>query len=99
MQRREMIKKAGALALGAPGLSLLHKAGLLPAKPVNKLPPWKGFNVLDFFNPDSGNKRQSTPEEYFRWMADWGFDFIRVPMAYPYYLDFDRTRPITKEEL
>jgi len=99
MQRREMIKKAGALALGAPGLSLLHKAGLLPAKPVNKLPRWKGFNVLDFFNPDSGNKRQSTPEEYFRWMADWGFDFIRVPMAYPYYLDFDRTRPITKEEV
>jgi hypothetical protein len=28
-----------------------------------------------------------------------GFDFVRIPMAYPRYLSFDRTRDITKEEV
>lgn len=97
MHRREMIRKTSALTLSAAGLSVLSTAELLAVKSINKLPRWKGFNVLDFFNPDPGKKRQSTPEEYFRWMADWGFDFIRVPMAYPYYVDFDRTKPITKD--
>jgi aryl-phospho-beta-D-glucosidase BglC (GH1 family) len=32
-------------------------------------------------------------------MSDWGFDFVRVPMAYPCYLDFDRSRDITPEEV
>ncbi|MFC3197994.1 glycoside hydrolase family 5 protein [Parapedobacter deserti] len=99
MHRREMIKKAGALALGATGWSVLPVVGSPSAKPVNKLPRWKGFNVLDFFNPDPRNKRQTTLEDHFRWMADWGFDFVRVPMAYPYYVDFDRTRPIAKAEV
>ncbi|SKB36167.1 Aryl-phospho-beta-D-glucosidase BglC, GH1 family [Parapedobacter luteus] len=99
MHRREMLKKASALALSATGLPLLDADDFAPKKPTNKLPRWKGFNILDFFNPDPRNKRQNTPEEYLRWIADWGFDFIRVPMAYPYYVDFDRTRPITKEEV
>lgn len=30
-------------------------------------------------------------------MKDWGFDFVRLPMAYPYYLDFDRSRNITPD--
>lgn len=97
MDRREMIKQTGALALGATGLPLLSTARSL--NETNKLPRWKGFNLLDFFNPDPRNKRQSTSGEYFRWIADWGFDFVRVPMAYPYYLDFDQTRAIAKEEV
>jgi len=32
-------------------------------------------------------------------MRDWGFDFVRVPMAYPAYLDIDYNRPITPEEV
>ncbi len=31
-------------------------------------------------------------------MSDWGFDFVRIPMAYPRYLDFDRTQNITKDD-
>ena len=34
-----------------------------------------------------------------RWMADWGFDFVRLPMAYPRYLSFDRSRDITIEDV
>jgi aryl-phospho-beta-D-glucosidase BglC (GH1 family) len=32
-------------------------------------------------------------------MKDWGFDFIRLPMAYPRYVDFDRSRHITPDEV
>src|SRR5690606_4244528 len=99
MRRREMIKQAGTLAFGLAGLPLLSSGKLLAAKPTNALPRWKGFNVLDFFHPDPRMRRQHTTREHFRWMADWGFDFVRVPMAYPYYVDFDRTRPINREEV
>jgi endoglucanase len=70
-----------------------------PLGTFNKLPRWKGFNLLDFFSPDPGNSRKPVTEEYLEWMHDWGFDFVRVPIAYPWYLDFDRSRNISKEEV
>jgi len=91
-----MIKTAGLLATGTPALL---KELLAQAKPANALPRWKGFNLLDFFNPDPRMRRQRTTKEHLRWIADWGFDFVRIPMAYPYYVDFDRSRPILREEV
>jgi aryl-phospho-beta-D-glucosidase BglC (GH1 family) len=32
-------------------------------------------------------------------MVDWGFDFIRLPMAYPRYVNFDRSKHITPEQV
>ena len=32
-------------------------------------------------------------------MVDWGFTFIRLPMAYPRYVDFDRSQRITADEV
>ena len=32
-------------------------------------------------------------------MSDWGFDFVRIPMAYPSYLDFNRRRNIKPDEV
>ncbi len=59
-----------------------------PAKPQNKLPQWKGFNLLDFFSPDPAKPRPATEEEQLKWMSDWGFDYVRIPMAYPSYVKF-----------
>jgi len=97
MQRRTFIKNTGIAAadFGVSGHQAMATLNM-PAK--NKLPKWKGFNLLDFFGPDPGRSRESTPEEYFKWMRDWGFDFIRIPIAYPWYLNIDRTRNITPEE-
>ena len=94
INRRDFIKKTGALAGGAL-LAANASFANPPAKPVNKIPKWKGFNLLDFFSPDPAHARKSTPEEYFKWMADWGFDFVRIPMAYPSYVRFDRSKNIT----
>jgi aryl-phospho-beta-D-glucosidase BglC (GH1 family) len=32
-------------------------------------------------------------------MSDWGFAFVRIPMAYPSYLNIDRSRNITPDEV
>lgn len=98
--RREFIKKTTLAAAGvvlASGETLASAAA--PRAVENKLPRWKGFNLLDFFSPDPANAREGSKEEYFKWMADWGFDFVRIPMAYPSYLKFDRSRNIRKNEV
>jgi endoglucanase len=98
--RREFIKKATLLtgAVGLAGSSALSFS-YIPVIKGNPLPRWKGFNLLDFFSPDPGNNRNGTTEEDLRWMEEWGFDFVRIPMAYPSYLHFDRSRDITPEEV
>lgn len=66
----------------------------------NRLPRWRGFNLLDYFTPNPPrNPGSLTTDEDLRWMADWGFDFVRLPMAYPRYVEFERSKPITPEEV
>ncbi len=95
MQRRTFIKTTAA---ATAGLAFVKSTGHAAATIKNKLPRWKGFNFLDFFSPNPEHSRP-TPEDYFKWMRDWGFDFIRVPIAYPYYLDIDRTKNITPDDV
>ena len=95
MKRRSFIATtAGSITAGMFG-----KAAFSFAPPPNKLPKWRGFNLLDFFNPDPSNPRKPTPDEHFKWMRDWGFDFVRVPIAYPVYLDIDRAKNITVDDV
>lgn len=97
MDRRIFIKNTGLIAAG---LGLSNASALaIETKVKNKLPKWKGFNLTDFFSPDPLRPRRTTTDEQLKWMRDWGFDFIRLPMAYPYYLKFDRSRPIKPEEV
>jgi len=98
INRRVFIRNTtlAATALTITGQSAFS-ANPGPAK--NLLPRWKGFNLLDYFSPsqpDNHNPNRTT-EDDFKWMADWGFDFVRIPMAYPSYLSFDRSKDITKE--
>ncbi len=98
--RRAFIKKS---ALAATGFTLVHNNPLtgltLPVK--NSLPRWKGFNLLDLFSPspprNPSNSR--TTDDDLKWMADWGFDFVRIPMAYPRYLIFERSKDISIDEV
>src|SRR6476661_6245757 len=96
MERRTFLRNT-TIAATTLGLSLESLASI-SNPPKNKLPKWKGFNLLDFFSPNPANARKQTTEDEFRWMRDWGFDFVRIPIAYPSYLDIDRSRNITPEE-
>ena len=100
INRRIFVKNT---AITAAGLAIAGKNALSSGttKGKNKLPKWKGFNLLDIFSPYPPRNQGSgkTTEEDIKWMADWGFDFIRIPMAYPRYILFDRTKDITKDEV
>src|SRR3954463_1102506 len=97
MDRRTFIQNTGILgtALGITGPSALVQQPVVS----NKLPKWKGFNLVDFNTPNPNPGRRSTTEDQLKWMQDWGFNFVRFPIAYPYYLKFDRTKNITPEEV
>ena len=55
-----------------------------PAQTV--LPRWRGFNLLDMFTTKSdGNFK----EDDFRWIAEWGFNFARLPACYTLWIEGD----------
>lgn len=97
MDRRVFIKNTSVLVAGASigGTPVWSDEAVVK----NKLPKWKGFNLTDFFTPNPRPDRRYTTEEQLKWMQDWGFDFIRLPIAYPYYVKFDRSRKITADEV
>ena len=96
--RRNFIKATSILA-GGLTLGSSHALDFSSPTLSNPLPRWKGFNLLDFFSADPAKARPATQEEYFKWMADWGFNFVRIPMAYPSYLKFDRSKPIEPKRI
>src|SRR5512137_967970 len=78
MRRRDFLKAcAGAVVVGALGQRIAAGRSLPEATP-QKLPRWRGFNLLEKFN----GSNKPFVESDFEWMADWGFDFVRLPMDY-----------------
>ena len=92
MDRRAFVKTGAvvASAIGA-GQSAVFGKNQVSGNP---LPQWRGFNILDFFLYSAEDNRAPSKPEYFQWIADWGFDFVRIPMAYQSYVKFDRSLPI-----
>ena len=101
IHRRQFLKAAGlsAAVWGISGPPVIAADSARPAQTT--IPRWRGFNLLDYFSPypSRGGDRSRTTEDDLRWMSDWGFDFIRLPMAYPRWVDFDRSSPIRPEDV
>ena len=96
--RREFLKTAAA---GAVLTTLPSWTNNCKSATKNKLPRWRGFNILDFFSPKPlKNPRLAATEQDFKWMVDWGFDFVRFPIAYPRYLKYNPANeiPITPDQ-
>ena len=96
MKRRTFIKST---ALATTCLNLGALSAFAGSDNKNKLPYWKGFNLTDFNTPNSEKQRSFTKEDHFKWMHDWGFNFVRLPIAYPFYLNYDRSKNITPQEV
>jgi endoglucanase len=82
MNRREFLKTAGSLALAAAAMPALPlSAGELPNPSVRHLPRWRGFNLLaKFVKRRSGNP--PFQESDFALIAEWKFNFVRLPLSY-----------------
>lgn len=98
LSRRNFIKATGIVSAGI-GLAGTSAIQIPSVNPKNPIPQWRGFNLLDYFGPQHGGGRNKSKEDDFKWMSDWGFDFVRFPIAYPSYLKFDRSKDITPEEV
>ncbi|HID23195.1 MAG TPA: hypothetical protein EYP14_12440, partial [Planctomycetaceae bacterium] len=67
-----------------------HGADTLPEARWNKLPRWRGFNLLEKFYK---GRDERFKEEDFRLIAKLGFNFVRLPMDYRVWIkDGDWTR-------
>jgi endoglucanase len=51
----------------------------------NIFPSFKGFNLLERF-VKTPRPATSFREEDLKWIADWGFNFIRIPMDYRFWI-------------
>jgi endoglucanase len=82
--RREFLK----MVAGGAAAATLPAYGQEPKKKEEKtgksvaqtaIPRWRGFNLLDMFTMHS---KGDFPEDDFRWIREFGFDFVRVPACY-----------------
>ena len=80
MQRRDFIKAGVAstvlISSGLPGCQSSRK---VPEVTADNIPLWKGFNLLEKFNGETNDPFRETD---FAMIADWGFNFVRLPMSY-----------------
>jgi len=99
MNRREFIIKTGSAAIAAtviPSASLAAQNGEGPT--ARRLPRWRGFNLLEKFT----KRRDDNPpfrEDDFALMAEWGFDFARLPMSYLCWTEKDDWLKLREEQL
>lgn len=81
LHRRQFLKTTStALALTVVP-TWASRAAETVAPTAKQLPRWRGFNLLEKFTAlRDGNP--AFAESDFAWMAEWGFDFARLPMSY-----------------
>jgi len=89
MNRREFLQTAGAASAltlaGTSGRRSSKVARAAADRPLaEKLPRWRGFNLLEKFMV---HRNEPFVESDFEWMTDWGFDFVRLPMDYRCWTD------------
>lgn len=64
------------------------------------MPRWRGFNLLEMFLQPEGDRYDGLfRENDFRWIADWGFDFVRIPMTYVRFVEGDDLWTMREDEL
>ncbi|MBZ5563409.1 MAG: cellulase family glycosylhydrolase [Acidobacteriia bacterium] len=100
LSRRSVLKSLTARAgLAAMSPAFAGQAPNSAAKPSastlnHRNPRWYGFNLLEYFSTDPDWMKYfpykndgNFVEDDFRWIRDWGFNFVRLPMDYRFWTD------------
>jgi aryl-phospho-beta-D-glucosidase BglC (GH1 family) len=102
VNRRKVLKYLGSSALVAalpPAFieptvrsAASHEPAAAASSPIN--PKWYGFNLLEYFSTDPDWMKYFPYrndgmflEDDFRWIRDWGFNWVRLPMDYRFWTD------------
>ncbi len=95
MKRRNFLQSAIALT---GGMAISNPALAQDATKITgaHLPAWKGVNLLEKFT-----LRRNSPyrEKDFEWLAEWGFDFVRLPTDYRCWTDADDPKKLDENML
>jgi endoglucanase len=78
MNRRTFLGTTAAATASLLLPSALRATSITP-RPQPRIPRWRGFNLTELTGSQRG---QAFRESDFEWMAEWGFDFARLPMSY-----------------
>jgi endoglucanase len=81
-----------------------------PADPASSSlatnPKWYGFNLLEYFSTDPDWMKYFPYEndgmfleDDFRWIHDWGFNWVRLPMDYRFWTDTQNLFKIHEEKI
>ncbi len=90
----------GHLLLTCALLLLAHATTAEPEPPAashDKLPRWRGFNLTEKFY--KGREAGPFKEEDFRMISGWGFNFVRLPMDYRFWIKHGDWRWIDEDAL
>lgn len=83
INRRTFLQQTLAASATLASLPVFAENSIFsPDKTAPKLPRWRGFNLLEKFIAENPEWNKPYREKDFAWMAEWGFDFVRLPMSY-----------------
>ena len=77
--RRRLLGMTAAAAASTLLDPLLAQPAPALLQPQPVIPRWRGFNLTELLG---GDRRQRYQESDFQWMAQWGFNFARLPCSY-----------------
>ncbi len=77
IDRRTFLLGATAGVAAGAGLWTASAQETLPTP--SRLPRWRGFNLQEKFIAENKGPYK---EQDFDWIAEWGFDFVRLPLDY-----------------
>ena len=81
MNRRHFLNTTTTFATALAVASPIALSATKETPTAKHLPRWRGFNLLEKFVA-RGEGNPPFRESDFELMAEWGFDFARLPMSY-----------------
>lgn len=96
--RREFLKRAvaGSAAMAMPVYAQEKKAQPAQPRAQTAIPRWRGFNLLEMFTMRS---RGDFREDDFKWIRDFGFNFVRFPTCHRLWIEGDDNYKIKESML
>lgn len=112
--RRDALKTIAGAAAASFASPLLHSplfsqnttpSPAAHTSPVQN-PSWYGFNLLEYFSTDPDWMKYFPykddgmfKEDDFRWIRDWGFNWVRLPMDYRFWTEGNNLMKIEEKKI
>lgn len=84
--------KFASFEFPSPSTPITSSGSFAQSQILAKNPRWYGFNLLEYFSTDPDWMKYFPyrddgmfPEDDFRWIRDWGFNWVRLPMDYRFW--------------